>query len=268
MNVDPIWLRAAIVAAWMVAVPGGHGQEAGPASLQAESDNNRLVLVAKHLNWEQVRGFGLIVEHTTDMTGPVRAALADTSARVEPTSDGFLLDLGPSGGMGKGNDGVVSLVLSSGKVASARLRVEGEEVSGFCLNPVLGEWGSNSPLSRYVTAREEATLNAADFPNSPVFTLEGGHLVLTVTGAALSDVQAITWRRVEGKDRTLALREALASGTARVAPTADGFFLEIDDADLPEGDRLVALTLDNEDVVSSPITVHSEILHRVIGRKK
>ena len=80
-------------------------------------------------------------------------------------------------------------------------------------------------------------------------------MVLTVTGASWSDVQAITWRRVEGKDRTSALKEALASGTARVAPTADGFLLEIDSANLPEGEWLVALTLDNEDVVASPITV-------------
>ncbi len=253
MNVNPIWLRVAIVAALMVAVPGGHGQDARPVSLQAESDNNRLVLVGKNLTWERVRGFGLLVEHTTDMTGPVRAALADTSARVEPTSDGFLLDLGPSGGMGQGNDGVVSLVLLTGKVASARLRVEGEEVSGFCLVPVLGDLGANSPLSRYVASREEAMLNAADFPTSPVFTLEGGRLLLTVTGASWNEVQAIIWRRVEGKDRTSALKEALASGTARVVPTADGFFLEMDAANLPEGE--VALTLDNEDVVSSPVTV-------------
>lgn len=253
MNFNPTWLRAAIVAALMVAGPGGHGQDTRPVFLQAESDNNRLVLVAKHLTWERVRGFGLLVEHTTDMTGPVRAALADSSARVEPTSDGFLLDLGPSGGMGKGNDGVVSLVLSSGKVASAWLRVEGKAVSGFCLVPVLGDWGANSPLSRYVAAREEAMLNAADFPNSPVFTLEGDHLLLTVTGVAWNEVQAITWRRVEGKDRTSALKEALASGTARVVPTADGFFLEMDDADFPEGE--VALTLDTGDVVSSPVTV-------------
>jgi hypothetical protein len=66
-------------------------------------------------------------------------------------------------------------------------------------------------------------------------------------------VQAITWRRVEGKDRTSVLREALSSGTARAAPTADGFFLEMDDADLPEGE--VALTLDTGAVVASPITV-------------
>ena len=183
----------------------------------------------------------------------MRAALADISARVEPTSDGFLLDLGPSGGMGKGNDGVVSLVLSSGKVASARLRVEREAVSGFCLVPVLGDLGADSPLSRYVASREEAMLNAADFPTSPVFALEGDHLLLTVTGVAWSDVQAITWRRVEGKDRTSALQEALASGTARVVPTADGFFLEMDAADFPEGE--VALTLDTGDVVASPITV-------------
>ena len=228
------------------------------SSLQAESDNNRLVLVGKNLTWERVRGFGLLVEHTTDMTGPVRAALADTSARVEPTSDGFLLDLGPSGGMGKGNDGVVSLVLSSGKVASARLRVEHEAVSGFCLVPMLGDLGSDTALSRYVAAREEAMLNAADLPNSPAFTLEGVHLLLTVTGASWNDVQAITWRRVEGKDRTSALKEALASGTARVVPTADGFFLEMDDANLPEGEWEVALTLDNEDVVSSPITMRRQ----------
>jgi hypothetical protein len=255
MNVNPAWLRAAIVAALAVLVPGGHGQDTRSvtASLQAESDNHRLVLVGKNLTWERVRGFGLIVEHTTDMTGAVRAAVTDTSARVEPTSDGFLLDLGPSGGMGQGNDGVVSLALSSGKVASARLRVEGEAVSGFCLNPVLGEWGSDSPLSRYVAAREEVMLNAADFPTSPVFSLEGGHLLLTVTGASWNDVQAITWRRVEGKDRTSVLREALSSGTARAAPTADGFFLEMDDADLPEGE--VALTLDTGAVVASPITV-------------
>ena len=91
------------------------------------------------------------------MTGPVRAALADTSARVEPTSDGFLLNLGPSGGMGQGNDGVVSLVLSSGKVASARLRVEGEEVSGFCLVPTLGIGGQLAALAlRRGTGRGDA----------------------------------------------------------------------------------------------------------------
>jgi hypothetical protein len=109
MNVNPTWLRAAIVAAWMVAVPGGHGQEARPASLQAESDNNRLVLVGKNLTWEQVRGFGLIVEHTTDMTGPVRAALADTSARVELIDDGFLLEA-------DGPEGEVTMTLDIGAV--------------------------------------------------------------------------------------------------------------------------------------------------------
>lgn len=255
MNVNPTLIRAAIVAALMVT--GGHGQDTRSvtASLQAESDNNRLVLMVKNLTWERVQGFGLIVEYKTDMTGAVRAAVADTSMRVEPTNGGFLLDLGPSGGIGQGNDGVVSLALSSGKVASARLRVEGEAVSGFCLVPKLGDFGSHSPLSRYVAEREEATLNAADFPNSLVFTLEGGHLVLTVTGAAWSDVQAIIWRRVASKDRTSALREALSSGTARVTPAADGFLLEIDDADLPEGERLVALTLDTGAVVASPITV-------------
>lgn len=86
------------------------------ASLQAKSDHNRLVLVGKNLTWEQIRGFGLIVGHRKDMTGAVRAAVADTSARVEPTNDGFLLDLGPSGGMGKGNDGVVALTLDTSEV--------------------------------------------------------------------------------------------------------------------------------------------------------
>ena len=50
-----------------------------------------------------VKEFGLIVGHRKDMSGAVRAAVADTSARVEPTVNGFLLDLGPSGSMGKGN---------------------------------------------------------------------------------------------------------------------------------------------------------------------
>lgn len=255
MNVNPAWLWAAIVAAWMVTVPGGHGQAARPVSLQAESDNNRLLLVAKHLTWEQVRGFGLVVEHTTDMTGPVRAALADTSARVELTSDGFLLDLGPSGGMGEGNDGLVSLVLSSGKVASARLQVEREAFAGFCLNPVLGDWGSHTPLSRYTTQQEEATLNVARSPDSPAlaFRLEDNRLVLTVTGASWNEVQAITWRRMEGQDRTSALQEALANSTARIAPTVDGFILEIEDAHLPEGTREIVLTLDRNASVASPV---------------
>lgn len=73
MNFNPTLIWAAIVAASMVAGPGRHGQDARPVFLQAASDNNRLVLVAKHLTWERVRGFGLIVEHTTDMTGVVQA---------------------------------------------------------------------------------------------------------------------------------------------------------------------------------------------------
>lgn len=251
MNIELPMIVAIFVVA--LAVPVGHGQD--PVSLRAESARNRLVLVGKNATWEQVRSFGLIVERSKDITDPIRAAVADTTMQLESTNDGFTLDFGPSGGMGRGNDGVVSLALSSGKVASVPLRVERTAFAGFCLNPVLGDWGSHTPLARYAMEREEGILNVARSPDSPVlaFRLEDDHLVLTVTGASWNEVQAITWRRVEGQDRTSVLQEALASGTARVAPTCDGFILEIEDAHLPEGTRWIALTLDSNAVVASPL---------------
>jgi hypothetical protein len=195
------------------------------------------------------------------MTAAVRAAVADTSVRVEPTSEGFILDLGPSGGLGRAGEGVVSLTLASGQETSAPLRVKREAFSGFCLNPVLGEWGS-SPLARYAADGQKATLNAARSPDAPVmgFALEGDHLVMTVTGTAWHDVQAMAWRRMESQDRTSALQDALASGTARLTPTADGFVLEIDSADLAEiGEQRAALVLDTGTVLAAPIT---PALHR------
>lgn len=86
------------------------------------------------------------------------------------------------------------------------------------------------------------------------FALKGDHLVMTVAGATWNDVRAIAWQRVEGKNHTAALRDALASGTARLTPAADGFLLEIDDADLPEtGESRVALVLDTGAVLAAPI---------------
>jgi len=122
--------------------------ESKSASLQAQRDYDRLVLGARNLAWEQVRGFGLIVERRQDVTDAVRAAVAETAIRLEPTTGGFILDFGPSGGLGHGREGVVSLTLASGQVAAAPLWVEREALAEFCLVPELGEWSSDSPLSR------------------------------------------------------------------------------------------------------------------------
>lgn len=191
------------------------------------------------------------------MTDAVRAAVAETSARVEPTPEGFTLDFGPSGGLGREGDGVVSLTLASGQETTAPLQVKRAALSGFCLNPVLGDGGSDSPLARYAADWEETTLNAVRSPDAPVmgFTLHGDRLVMTVTGTAWNGVQTMTWRRIERQDRTSALQDALASGTARLTPTANGFLLEIDSADLAEtGEQRAALVLDTGAVLVAPIT--------------
>jgi hypothetical protein len=226
-------------------------QDAGSVSLRAEFDHQRLLITATHVAWEQVRGFGLLVEQRKEMTEAIRAAVANATLRPEPTNTGFRLDFGPSGEMGQEGDGVLSLTLASGQVASASIQVDRGEQPGFCLNSVIGDWSSQTVLSRYVAKREAENLNTA--PNSPAmtFALEGDHLVLTVTGAAWDDVQAITWQQMEAEDRTSAIRAALANGSAHLTFTADGFSLEMDDADWQAGE--VVLMLDHDAVLSTPI---------------
>ena len=218
MNAKPALFQAVVLAACAVVALAGYGREIPPvidattesesASLWAERDHDRLVLTARDLAWKGVRGFGLVIEHRKDMTSAVRAAVADTSARVESTPEGFTLDFGPFGGMGRGRDGVVSLTLASGQETTAPLRVKRAALSGFCLNPVLGDGGSDSPLARYAADWEETTLNAVRSPDAPVmeFALDGDRLVMTVTGTAWNDVQTMTWQRIESQDRTSALQ--------------------------------------------------------------
>lgn len=280
MNFKHIPIRIAISAALAMMAPVGHGQEARfstdtpaeteMASFQANSNSNQLVLTVKDLGPERMQGVGLIYDLRKDVTDVVRAALANNLMRVEPTIDGFTLDLGPSGGAGEKciGDGVLSLTLSSGEVVSAPIKVaqpteRTELFPESCVEPELDQAVSD-PVQRYAELQQEAVMDPDNSSVSPVmgFTLQGDHLVMTVAGAAWDEVQGISWSYFESQDRTEALGEALANGSARITPTADGFLLEIDDVDLLSvADSVATLTLDTGAVLSSPILPMSAV-HR------
>ena len=259
------------MAAWVGATSIGYGQEdviapvadSEPATLQAESDRNRLVLTAQHLPWERVKAFGLIEDHHKDVTADIRAAVADHDLQVEATSSGFNLDLGPSEGRTLGDQGavVLSLTLTSGLVASTPFGVRSDTPleepaeehpklhGGFCL----GTWDQMSPLMKYAQ-QQQAAMSAASVGSRLEFREQKGHLVLAMTGASWEEDEAVTVQAVKGYDYTTTLREAILRGSAWVLPTADGFRLEIQDPELlGKAAREVVLTLDTGDVVVAPI---------------
>ncbi len=271
MNFKLSLIRVTLITAWVGATSIGYGQEdvtspvadSEPATLQAESDRNRLVLTAQHLPWERVKAFGLIEDHHKDVTADIRAAVADHDLQVEATPSGFSLDIGPSEGMKLRYQGagVLSLKLTSGLVVStpigARSDTPLEEPAeehpklhaGFCL----GSWDRMTPLMQY-TQQQQAAMSAASAGSRLEFREQKGHLVLAMAGASWEEVEAITVQSVKGHDAPTTLREAILRGSAWVLPTADGFRLDIQDPDLlGKPAREVVLTLDTGAVVVAPI---------------
>ena len=272
MNFKLSLIGVTLMAAWVGATSSGYGQEdvtapvadSARATLQAESDRNRLVLTAQHLPWERVKEWGLIEDHRKNITADIRAAVADHDLQVEATSSGFSLDLGPSEGRTLGDQGdvVLSLTLTSGRVASTPFGVRSDTPlekpaeeqpklhGGFCL----GSWDRMSPLMKYAQ-QQQAAMSAASAGSRLEFREQNGHLVLAMAGASWEEVEAVTVQAVKGHDYTTALREAILRGSAWVLPTADGFRLEIQDPDLlGKPAREVVLTLDTGDVVVAPIS--------------
>jgi hypothetical protein len=271
MNLKLLLIRVTLIAAWVGTTSIGYGQEdvtapvadSARATLQAESDRNRLVLTAQHLPWERVKEWGLIEDHRKNITAEIRAAVADHDLQVEATSSGFSLDLGPSEGRTLGDQGdvVLSLTLTSGLVASTPFGVRSDTPleepaeeqpklhGGFCL----GTWDRMTPLMN--AQQQQAAMSAASAGSRLEFREQNGHLVLAMAGASWEEVEAVTVQAVKGHDYTTALREAILRGSAWVLPTADGFRLEIQDPDvLGKPAREVVLTLDTGDVVIAPIS--------------
>jgi len=273
MNFKLSLIRVAIIAASVGVSSTGYGQaglttpvaESEHATLQAASDGKQLILTARDLPWERVKEFGLIEDHRKNITADIRSGLSNNELRVESTSSGFSLDFGPSGSLKPGEkaEGVLSLKLASGHVASTPIEVHSDTPleepaeerpqlhAGFCL----GSFDRITPLAQYIKRRQASLMSVPSAGVGPKFLLkQDAHVVLAMAGASWEEVEAVTVQSVKGYDYTTVLREAILRGSTWVLPTADGFRLEIQDADLLEPSVTeVVLTLDTGDVVVAPI---------------
>lgn len=279
MNLMLTRIRITMMAALIGTAPVGVGQEdpagivaeaeAEPAVLHVERQDDRLILTAEHVHWEQIRAFGLIGDHRVEITSEVREALESQEVQVESRPDGFTLDLGPAENRNlEPGAGVLQLTLASGAVVSTPLALRADPAEapteptpqlhgGFCQ----GVLHIDTPFERHTQRRQEALRRQAAAPAG--FHLEfrrsAGHAVLAMDGATWDEVQTLTVQGVDGQDYTAALQDAIAHGSAWVTRTVEGFVLEIQDPELSAlSAQEVVLTVDTGAVVAASIPVRRD----------